>query len=257
MSVSPELKSAVVDYCQRLGDDNLILGSRLSELCGHGPELEEDIALTNIALDCIGVAQLFLELAGETEGQGRSADQLAYWRDDTEFKNCLLVEQPNGDFAITIARQFLFDAVMVPLYDELAKSKFTPLAEVAAKALKEAKYHLRHSMQWVIRLGDGTEESNRRIQAAFDSLWTYTAELFLLDDVEKQLVEAGFVPDRSKLESAWSKRVAEVFAEAGIKIPSEETFMAHSSRTGRHSEHLGYMLAEMQLLARSHPGATW
>lgn len=257
MTLSPELKDSVVEYCLRLGDDNLILGNRLSQWCGHGPELEEDIALTNIALDCIGVAQLFLQLAGETEGKGRSADDLAYWRDDVDFKNCLLVEQPNVDFGVTLARQFLFDALMVPLYEKLCASEFSPLAEVAAKALKEAKYHLRHSMQWVIRLGDGTDESKRRIQAAFESLWTFTDELFLVDEVESPLVAAGLVPDRNELKAAWRSRVEEVFAEAKLEVPSDETFMASSSRTGRHSEHLGYMLAEMQLLARSHPDASW
>lgn len=255
MSLTREQEAAAFEYCLRLGDDNLILGHRISEWCGHGPELEEDIALTNIALDCIGAAQMFLQLAGALEGKGRNEDDLAYWRDDTEFRNCLLVEQPNGDFGMTIARQFLFDAVMVPLYEELAGSSYQPLAEIAAKAVKEARYHLRHSMQWVVRLGDGTSESKRRIQTAFSTLWTYTDELFLVDEVEQKL--ASIVPDRARLKSLWVETINKVFQQATLEVPGDDVFMARSSRTGFHSEHLGYILAEMQLLARSHPGATW
>ena len=227
-----------LEFLLRLGDDRLVLGHRLSEWCGHAPILEEDIALANIALDCIGHASALLHLAGEVEGKGRTADDLAYFRDAMDFRNCLLVEQPNGDFAFTIARQFLFDAYAVHLYEALQEHNHHELAAIATKAVKEIRYHLRHSSEWTRRLGDGTEESHRRIQHAFDELWQFTDELF---EVEPHL------------KPAWNNTVNEVLASATLLRPADTSFHLHA----RHTEHLGHMLAEMQSLARSIPGAQW
>jgi ring-1,2-phenylacetyl-CoA epoxidase subunit PaaC len=227
-----------LEFLLRLGDDRLVLGHRLSEWCGHAPILEEDIALANIALDCIGHASALLHLAGEVEGKGRTADDLAYFRDAMDFRNCLLVEQPNGDFAFTIARQFLFDAYAAHLYEALQEHSHHELAAIATKAVKEIRYHLRHSSEWTRRLGDGTEESHRRIQHAFDELWQFTDELF---EVEPHL----------KL--AWDNTVNEVLASATLKRPPDNA----PCRRSQHTEHLGHMLAEMQSLARSIPGAQW
>ena len=244
------------EYILRLADDRLVLGHRLSEWCGHGPILEEDIALSNIALDLIGQASMLLKLAGEVEGKGRSDDTLAYFRDAIEFRNAQLVELPNGDFAATIVRQFLFDAWDVLVLDRLTSATNESLAGIAAKALKEAKYHLRHSAEWVRMLGDGTSESHRRAQAALDALWPYTAELFLADDIDRQAVAGGPGVDVEALLPRWRETVERVFAEATLTIP-KGSFAPRGGRTGRHTEHLGRMLADMQSLARAHPGASW
>lgn len=243
-------------YLLRLADDRLILGHRLSEWCGHAPILEEDIALANIALDCIGQASALLGLAGEVEGKGRTADDLAYFREGIDFRNCLLVEQPRGDFAFTIARQFLFDAHAFHLDRELAQSSFPKLAAVAAKSFKETCYHLRHSRQWMLRLGDGTEESHRRVQKAVDELWRFTGELFRADDLETALTERGVAPDRTAIERSWREYVDEVFKEARLQAPSSP-HMVGGGRQGRHTEHLGHLLAELQIVARSFPEAKW
>jgi ring-1,2-phenylacetyl-CoA epoxidase subunit PaaC len=244
------------EYVLRLADDRLVLGHRLSEWCGHGPILEEDIALSNIALDLIGQASMLLKLAGEVEGKGRSDDMLAYFRDAIEFRNVQLVELPNGDFAATIVRQFLFDAWDVLVLDGLTRATNESLAGIAAKALKEAKYHLRHSAEWVRMLGDGTPESHRRAQAALDALWPYTTELFLSDDIDRQAVAGGSGVDVESLRPRWRETVEQVFAEATLTIP-KGSFAPRGGRTGRHTEHLGRMLADMQSLARAHPGASW
>ena len=244
------------EYILRLADDRLVLGHRLSEWCGHGPILEEDIALSNIALDLIGQASMLLKLAGEVEGKGRSDDVLAYFRDAIEFRNAQLVELPNGDFAATIVRQFLFDAWDVLVLDGLTRATNESLAGISAKALKEAKYHLRHSAEWVRMLGDGTTESHRRAQAALDALWPYTAELFLADDIDRQVVAGGSGVDVESLRPRWRETVDRVFAEATLTIP-KGSFAPRGGRTGRHTEHLGRMLADMQSLARAHPGASW
>jgi ring-1,2-phenylacetyl-CoA epoxidase subunit PaaC len=244
------------EYLLRLADDRLVLGHRLSEWCGHGPILEEDIALSNIALDLIGQASMLLKLAGEVEAKGRSDDMLAYFRDAIEFRNAQLVELPNGDFAATIVRQFLFDAWDVLVLDGLTRATNESLAGIAAKALKEAKYHLRHSAEWVRMLGDGTTESHRRAQSALDALWPYTAELFLSDDVDRQAVAGGSGVDVESLLPRWRETVERVFAEATLTIP-KGSFAPRGGRTGRHTEHLGRMLADMQSLARAHPGASW
>ncbi len=256
-SMTPALDHAqLVDYTLRIADNDLVLGHRLSEWTGHGPVLEEDMALTNIALDLLGQAQLFLALAGELEGLGRSADDLAFQRDGTEFRNALLVEQPNGDFGHTIVRQFLFDCWHYELLTGLTRSAHGGLADIAARAIKECTYHLRHSSRWMIRLGDGTDESHRRVQASLDDLWRFTGELFVADDVEAAAVAAGIGPDPASLEAPWRARVEAVLSEATLTQPPEQ-WMASGGKQGRHSEHLGHLLGVMQSLARSHPGASW
>ena len=243
----------------RLGDDRLVLGHRLSEWCGHAPILEEDIALANVALDLLGQATLFLRRAGEIEGKGRDEDTLAYFREAVDFRNCLLVEQPNGDFAFTIARQFLFDVHAVVTLDALARSTNADLAALAAKSLKEAKYHVRHSGEWMLKLGDGTDESHRRVQHALDELWRLTPELFVADGVAARLAVQGVAPDLPTLRPQWEAIVRDVTERATLTLPHESMHSAHlrSGRTGMHGEHLGHLLAEMQIVARSHPGAQW
>ncbi len=250
-------RHALFEYLLRLGDDRLVMGHRLSEWCGHGPILEEDIALTNIALDCIGQANNFLQLAGSVENKGRTADDLAYFREAIEFKNLMLVEQPNGDFAYTIARQFLFDVFSFHLLEELQHSSHQELAGIAAKAVKEDRYHLRHSREWVLRLGDGTDESHERIQSAFNDLWMYTGEIFQADEVDGLLFEKGIAVDLKSIEPKWSANVSEVFTEATLTVPDAEQYMASGSRQGIHTEYLGHMLTEMQILTRSFPDARW
>ena len=244
------------EYLLRLADDRLVLGHRLSEWCGHAPILEEDIALANIALDLIGQSSMLLKLAGEVEGNRRTDDALAYFRDAVEFRNVQLVELPNGDFAATIVRQFLFDAWDVLVLERLLGASNESLAGIAAKALKEAKYHLRHSAEWVRMLGDGTAESHERAQRALDALWPYAGELFLMDDTDRAAVAAGNGVDVDALRPRWREIVDQVLAEATLTIPTG-AFAPRGGRTGRHTEHLGRMLADMQSLARAHPGATW
>jgi ring-1,2-phenylacetyl-CoA epoxidase subunit PaaC len=243
----------------RLGDDRLVLGHRLSEWCGHAPILEEDIALANVALDLLGQATLLLRRAGEVEGKGRDEDALAYFRDAVEFRNCRLVELPRGDFGFTIVRQFLFDVYAVVTLDAMTHSASAELAAIAAKSLKESKYHVRHSGEWVLKLGDGTEESHRRAQRALDDLWRFTPELFAADDVDARLAAQGIGPDLPALRSQWSTLVRDVFERATLTVPNEVPHSPHLpiGRRGMHTEHLGHMLAEMQIVARSHPGASW
>jgi ring-1,2-phenylacetyl-CoA epoxidase subunit PaaC len=248
--------AALVQYLLRLGDDRLVLGHRLSEWCGHAPVLEEDIALANIALDLIGQATRLLALAGEIEGAGRDEDALAYLREAIEYRNVLLVEMPKGDFAFTIVRQFLFSVAAYYQLEELSKSSNATLAGIAAKALKETRYHVRHAGEWVIKLGDGTEESHRRAQEALDALWRFTGEMFLMDDVDAALIERGVAPDLGPVHEKWMAQVADVVGRATLVVPSV-TYMQRGGRDGRHSEHLGHMLSEMQILQRSYPGAKW
>jgi ring-1,2-phenylacetyl-CoA epoxidase subunit PaaC len=254
--LDPDTSVALVEYLLRHGDDRLLLGHRLSEWCGHAPILEEDIALANIALDYVGQANLLLTLAGQLEGRGRDADAFAYFREAVEFRNLQLVELPNRDFGFTIVRQFLFAAYDVPFLDALQRSTHSELAGIATKAYKEARYHLRHSAEWVIKLGDGTDESHGRVQAALDELWRYTGELFAADDLDRRLAMAGLAPDLTALENAWRDRVTAVCREATLTTP-EPTAAMLGGRRGRHTEHLGHLLAEMQIVARSFPGATW
>ncbi len=249
--------SDLFEYLLRLGDDRLVLGHRLSEWCGHGPILEEDIALANISLDCIGQANLWLELAGETEGRNRSADDLAYFREAIEFRNLMLVELPRGDFAFTMARQFLFDCFSHSLMESLSGSAHSGVAAIAAKCLKEDRYHLRHSREWVLRLGDGTNESRSRLQDAFDRLWMYTGDIFQADGVDERLLSQGIAADLQTLQPEWRRAVGAVLEEATLEAPSQDQYMTSGSRGGVHTEHLGHLLAEMQILTRSYPDAKW
>jgi ring-1,2-phenylacetyl-CoA epoxidase subunit PaaC len=255
-ATSGKAANAFVEFCVRLADDRLVLGHRLSEWAGHAPILEEDIALSNIALDLIGQANSLLELAAEAEGRGRTADQLAYLRDDVSYRNVLLVELPKGDFAVTIVRQFLVSAFQVPFLQALQQCKHEHLAGVAAKAYKETVYHLRHAADWMLKLGDGTTESHARMQAALDALWPYTNELFFVDAVDLAVIGSAGVPDVSSLRAAWQETITRVLDAATLKQPADG-WQPAGGRLGRHTEHLGHMLAEMQILARSHPGASW
>ncbi|MBM3908348.1 MAG: phenylacetate-CoA oxygenase subunit PaaC [Gemmatimonadetes bacterium] len=249
---SPALFPALL----RLGDDRLVLGHRTSEWCGHAPILEEDIALANISLDLIGQANLLLQYAGEVEGAGRDQDALAFSRDAMEYRNALLCELPKGDFGVTIARHFFHGLFSVLQWQALSSSKDATVAGIAAKALKESKYHVRHAGEWVIRLGDGTEESHRRAQAAVDQLWPYTGELFMQPTDEAELVADGLVADVSALEGPWRAQVDDVLRRATLTVP-ETAWMQRGGRVGVHTEHLGHLLAEMQSVARAHPGAQW
>lgn len=246
----------LAEYLLRLGDDRLVLGHRVSEWCGHGPILEEDIALANISLDLIGQASSILKLAGEVEGKGRGEDALAYFRDGVEYRNALLCELPNGDFGYTIVRQFLFDAHSVLLWEALARAPHQGIAAIAAKSLKEDKYHVRHSSEWVVRLGDGTAESHTRAQAALDDLWRFTGELLAPDDIDAAVAPLGAGVDHAALKSGWDAMVGDVLRRATLTPPAD-TVMQSGGRRGRHTEHLGHLLTEMQIVARSHPGASW
>ena len=243
-------------YVLRLADTSLVLGQRLGEWAGHAPALEEDLGLANTSLDLIGQARLLLTHAGELEGRGRDEDALAMSRDQSDFWNLALAEQPNGDFGGTMVRQFLIDAFQFELYGALQQSKDARLAEIAAKAVKETRYHLSYSSGWLIRLGDGTQESQRRTQQALDGLWRFTREFFAADDVDDEMVRAGIAPSLAELAPRWSARIDEVLREATLRRPADVPYSWHGKR-GDHTEHLGYLLAEMQFLHRAYPGATW
>jgi len=249
-------EAALFEYVLRLSDDSLILGQRLGEWCGHGPILEEDIAITNIALDHIGQAISLYDFAAALEGQGRNHDQLAYLRYENEYKNALLVEQPNGDFAMTIVRQFFFDAFRLPLYEALMQSPIEQLAAIAAKSVKETRYHLKHTSKWVIRLGDGTEESHQRAQDAIDHLWRYTNELFYENAHDQSLHAAGLVPKLENIQAKWNQTVKEVLAEATLSVPTHN-WKFEGGREGRHSEHMGYILSDLQYMQRAYPNMEW
>ncbi len=243
---------AFFEYLLRLGDDRLVLGHRLSEWCGHGPILEEDIP----HLDLVGEATLLLKLAGQTEGKGRSEDALAYFRDGVDFRNALIGELPKGDFGFTIVRQFFFSVYSLLQMEAMTKSSNEDLAGIAAKAVKESRYHVRHCAEWIITLGDGTDESHARTQSAVDDLWRYTGELFIADDVDREVAGAGLGVDPSTLSDRWTADVSRALNEATLTIP-KTTYMQRGGRDGKHTEHLGHMLSEMQIVARSHPGASW
>lgn len=247
-------ETPLVLFALRRADDALVLGHRLSEWCGYAPTLEEDLALANIGLDLLGQARNLYQLVAEAEGAGRTEDDLAYRRDDRQYRNLLLLEQPNGDFAQTIARGFLYAAFAGPWWRALAASTHPVLAAIAAKAEKESAYHLRHTAEWLIRLGDGTAESHRRAQAALDRLWPYAGEMFEPEDAG--LVAQGIVPDPPTLHPAWDQQVDEVLAEATLTRPQRLQHQ-RGGRAGQHTEHLSRLLAEMQVLPRTYPGATW
>ncbi len=244
------------EYALRMGDSCLILGHRVSEWCGHAPAIEEDIALANTALDLIGQTQMWLGLAGELEGRGRSADDLAYLRDSREFRNLLLVERPNTDMAHTLVRGFLFDLWHFHTLGALQRSADERVAAIAQKALKEVSYHLQRSADLVIRLGDGTAESHQRMQAALDALWPYTGEMFLEDQVDADLAAAGIGPPLGSVQPLWEGDLARVLAQATLARPAS-THVQKGGKTGVHTEALGYVLADMQFLQRAYPGARW
>lgn len=248
------------DYLLRLADSDLILAQRLGEWVGHGPVLEEDIALANVGLDLLGQARMWFSYASEVEtrmgGHGRTEDELAFLRDGGDFRNLLLVEQPNGNYADTIARQFYFDAWHELLLTGLASSADARIAEIAAKGVKEAIYHVERSADWIIRLGDGTELSHARMQAAVDALWPYTGEMFAGDDTERTLVDGGVACDSASLLDPWRERVGAILLEATLTLPSAK-WMQRGGKQGVHTEHLGHVLAEMQWLQRAYPGAQW
>ncbi len=246
----------LLEWLLRRGDTALVLGHRVSEWCGHAPALEEDIALANIALDLIGQARMWLSLAGEVEGAGRGENELAYLRDAWDFRNLLLAEQPNGDFGRTLMRQFLIDAFQANLLQALETSQDHRIAAIAAKAGKETAYHLDRSADLVIRLGDGTPESHRRMQDALERLWPYAGEMFVSDAVDAAMAQAGLAPDPATLRPLWQETIDAVFSEAGLTPPASD-FAHTGGLTGRHSEHLGHMLTEMQFLQRAYPGAVW
>ena len=252
-----ENTSPLFEFLLRQGDNTLVLGHRTSEWCGLGPVLEEDIALANIALDLIGQTQLWLGYAAEVDNTNRTANDLAFLRDVYDFKNTLMMELPNDDFARTMVRQFLFDSFQVPWLTALQQSADQRIAEIAAKSLKECLYHLERSAETVITLGDGTEESHRRMQTALDYLWAYTGEFFGDDAIDRILSDQGIAPVPKSLHGSWLKTVQSTLTSACLSIPSS-TFSHSGGRTGfRHSEHLGHMLATMQVLQRSYPGAQW
>jgi ring-1,2-phenylacetyl-CoA epoxidase subunit PaaC len=250
------MKNHLFEYLLRLGDNTLIAGHRLSEWCGHGPQLEEDIALINVSLDLIGRTRSWLQYAAEVEGKGRTEDDLAFKRDDIFFRNNFLTEQPNGDYAQTILKQFLFDAFTYFQYTELANSTDATIAAIAKKSLKEIQYHVRHSRDWTLRLGDGTDESNARMQKALNFLWRFTEDMFDMDETDVELLKSGIACDNQKVKAEWQNLVLSTLSEANLQVP-ENTFFAKGTRNGIHTEHLGFLLAEMQYLPRAYPNANW
>ncbi|MBT8100706.1 MAG: phenylacetate-CoA oxygenase subunit PaaC [Gammaproteobacteria bacterium] len=246
----------LLTFVLRLADNALILGQRMIERVTGEPELEEELANANFALDYIGQARMLYTYAGELEGKGRSEDDFAYLRDSQEFSNLLLLEQPNGDFGDAIVRQFLFEAFYLRQLEALENCADVRLAEIAARAVKEIRYHLRHASNWMLRLGDGTDESHARVQSALDNLWRYTGEMFTGDDVDVRFAQEFDGPDLDAIASAWQQHVTEVLGEATLTIP-EVAALAARGRDGQHSEYLGYLIAEMQHLQRAYPGASW
>jgi len=251
-----ENKNSLYTYTLRLADDSMILGQRIGEWCGHGPILEEDIALTNVALDLIGQATNFYEYAAAIANNGKTADDLAFLRIEREFSNILLVEQPNGHYGDTIARQFFFDTFRKLYFEQLIHSKDEQLSAIAEKSLKETKYHLKHSSEWMIRLGDGTEFSHDRIQESVNDLWAFTGELFYMDEVDRELIAQGIAVDLESLRQPWTDYVNMVFNEATITKPAS-SWNHEGGRKGIHSEHMGFILAEMQYMQRAYPGMEW
>lgn len=249
-------QEALYKYALRLGDDALILSYRLSEWCSNGPILEEDLALTNMALDLLGRAQAFLSMAATLEGKGKTADDLAYKRGERSFYNRLIMEYPNGNFADTMARQLYVSAFEYFFFTRLQHSSNDQLAAIAAKTLKEVKYHLSHASDWVIRLGDGTAESHAKMQAALDDLWMFTGELFEMDEVDTLVVDWGMGVNLEAVKADWEKHIGEVLQQATLQLPNGK-YMQSGSQKGVHTEHLGHILSEMQYLQRAYPDATW
>jgi ring-1,2-phenylacetyl-CoA epoxidase subunit PaaC len=249
-------ETPLVLYTLRRADDALILGHRLSEWCGHAPAMEEDMALANMGLDLLGQARELYQYAAKVEANGNDEDKFAYLRDVRQYRNLLLVEQPNGDFARTMVRQFFYAAFADLYWRAMMRSSDATLAAIAAKSEKESAYHIRHSSEWIVRLGDGTEESHRRAQNAIDDLWAFTGEMFAVDDSERSLIERGIAIDPAPLHASWLKTMTAVVNEATLALPKGD-WMQQGGRDGRHSEHLGHLLSELQSMQRSFPGATW
>jgi len=249
-------KEALINYCLRLGDSSLILGQRMTEWCSKGPFLEEDIALSNVGLDLLGQARVMLTYAGEIEEKGRTEDDLAYKRNEREFYNTLLSERPNGHFGDTIVRNFLHQSFYLHLYEALSTSKNETIAAHASKSLKEVIYHVRHASEWIIRLGDGTEESHQKIQKSIDDLWAYTGDLFEMNEVDTLLIKEGIATDLTVVKTKWNASVSEVLNKATLNMP-EDGYMHSGRLNALHSEQLGHMLGEMQYLQRSYPDAKW
>ena len=250
------MNNDLLTYTLRLGDNALILGQRLAEWCGHGPVLEQDIALSNIALDQLGQARLLMQYAAELKGEGATEDQMAFFRDVYEYHNCLMLELPNDDWGKTIVRQFLFDSYNYFFYTELLSSKDERLQAVAQKAIKEISYHAQWSAEWVIRLGDGTEESHERVQQSLNDLWEWTGEMFTMDAVDEKMLETGIGVDLNYVKEQWENKVTEILQLATLDKP-ESGWMQSGGKQGEHSEYLGYLLAEMQHLPRMYPEASW
>jgi ring-1,2-phenylacetyl-CoA epoxidase subunit PaaC len=249
-------ETPLVLYVLRRADDALILGHRLSEWCGHAPAMEEDMALANMGLDLLGQARELYSYAAKVEANSNDEDKFAYLRDVRQYRNLLLLEQPNGDFARTMVRQFFYAAFADLYWRAMMKSADTTLAAIAAKSEKESTYHVRHSSEWTVRLGDGTEESHRRAQTAVDDLWAYTGEMFQVDESERALIERGVAVDPATLHPQWLKTISDVMTEATLALP-KSGWMQQGGRTGKHSEHLGHLLSELQSMQRTFPGATW
>ena len=249
--------NAKIEYLLRQGDNALVLSQQLSQLCGKGPALEEDMALTNVALDLLGQTRMWLTYAGELEGAGRDEDQLAFLRDARDLRNCLIVEQPNGNYADTMMRQFYFDTWHYFLMQGLLASNDPRIAEIAEKSLKEVTYHLRRSGDLIVRLGDGTPESHAKTQAAANDLWMFSGEMFAYDDVDNAMQELGVAPASHTLRAAFLEHVSEIFGEATLTVPPSDAWMQKGGKQGRHTEHLGFILAEMQFLQRAYPGSEW
>jgi ring-1,2-phenylacetyl-CoA epoxidase subunit PaaC len=249
-------ETPLVLYVLRRADDALILGHRLSEWCGHAPAMEEDMALANMGLDLLGQARELYSYAAKVEANSNDEDKFAYLRDVRQYRNLLLLEQPNGDFARTMVRQFFYAAFADLYWRAMMKSADTTLAAIAAKSEKESTYHVRHSSEWTVRLGDGTEESHRRAQTAVDDLWAYTGEMFQVDESERALIERGVAVDPATLHPQWLKTISDVMTEATLALP-KSGWMQQGGRSGKHSEHLGHLLSELQSMQRTFPGATW
>jgi ring-1,2-phenylacetyl-CoA epoxidase subunit PaaC len=249
-------ETPLVLYVLRRADDALILGHRLSEWCGHAPAMEEDMALANMGLDLLGQARELYSYAARVEGNGNDEDKFAYLRDVRQYRNLLLLEQPNGDFARTMVRQFFYAAFADLYWRAMMKSGDATLAAIAAKSEKESAYHVRHSSEWIVRLGDGTEESHRRAQTGIDDLWAFTGEMFDVDDGERGLIDKGIAVDPATLNQQWLATVSGVVSEATLALPKSD-WMQQGGRDGRHSEHLGHLLSELQSMQRTFPGATW
>lgn len=249
-------KEALINYCLRLGDNNLVLGQRFAEWCSNGPILEEDLAMTNFSLDYFGQAELYYNYAAEIEGKGNDADFFAYHRNERQYFNALIVEMPNGDFAMTMMKQFLFSAFAKLKFEALSTSPDQTLADLAARSLKEVKYHYRHSSEWVVRFGKGTEESKHRVQNALNDLWMYTSDMFETTETDIELIELGLIKSNKEIFNQWNLMVNDLLLQADLIAPSG-TYMAKGGYLGNHTEHLGHLLCELQYLQKSHQGASW